>query len=116
MKTSHAPGRLSLSGTQAADIGPIGLALYYDGSSANSAGVLMTAKDANEAIVFREKLRPGVAVSGAYRVAGAWHGSGAGDLLGYLAAEEERAKAVIRVGEMRFSKTPKPEKVEGEAP
>jgi hypothetical protein len=116
MKTSHAAGRLSLSGVQAANIGPIGLALYYDPASAVPAAVLATGKDANEVVVFNEKLRPGVAVSGRYWVAGAWSGSGAGDLLRYLAAEEGRARATVKIGALRFTKTPKPERVEGEAP
>lgn len=111
MKTAHAPGRLVISGSQTPDIGPVGLALYYDQSSAGA-----TKLDGNEAIVFRDKLRPGAFTTGRYRVAGAWSGSGIPDLLSYLTAEEASARATVRIGAMRLTKTPRPERVEGEAP
>jgi hypothetical protein len=114
MKTAHSTGRLVLSGVQASDIGPIGLALYYD--NADPAGQLATGKDQNEPIVFRQKLQPGRAVSGRYWLAGAWTGSGIHDLLGYLASQDERVRAALQIGPFRFAKTPKPERVEGEAP
>jgi hypothetical protein len=115
-KIDHARGRLALSGTQTADIGPLALALYYDPSTASPAPPLATKDDLNECVVFAQKLEPGRAVTGAYHVAGAWSGSGITDLLQYLRAEEPRARAGVVIGKFRFARTPQPERVEGEAP
>ena len=109
MKTAHARGRLALSGVQTADIGPVGLALYYDAGTPAKI-------DGNQAIVFDGKLRASTPVSGRYHVAGAWSGTGVGDLLSYLKAEDERARAKVKIGATRIVKTPMPGRVEGEAP
>jgi hypothetical protein len=116
MKQAHGPGRLALSGTQTPDIGAIALALYYDANNADPAPALATGKDHNEAIVFRDKLAPGRAVFGRYWVAGAWSGSGIHDLLAYLAAEGERARASVQAGGYNWTQTPNPDRIEGEAP
>ena len=115
MATNHAAGRLALSGLQAAEIGSIGLALYYDAAAAARVEPLVTRGEKNETIVFHGRLQPGLAFSGRYWLAGAWSGSGIRDLLGYLAAEGDRARSGVTVGGYRFSKTPNPERVEGEA-
>jgi hypothetical protein len=115
LKADHAVGRLALSGVQSKEIGSIGLALYYDATAATKPNTLETRGEKNEAVVFQRRLQPGVAASGTYWLAGAWSGSGIGDLLGYLAAEGDRARAKVTVGGYQFSKTPHPEHVEGEA-
>jgi hypothetical protein len=115
MQLAHAAGRLGLSGTQDAKTGPIALALYYDAAEAAPAEAVVTKEGGNECIAFRQKLAPGQAVRGSYRVAGAWSGSGIANLTGYLADEDARTRTVIRVGAFRFAKTPQPERVEGEA-
>ena len=79
------------------------------------AAPVVTKDGANDAIAFRGRLEPGAAVSGRYWVAGAWSGSGIRDLLGYLAEEEVRARATATVGKFTFTKTSRPERVEGEA-
>ena len=115
MKTDHAPGRLALSGAQTKQIGPIALALYYDPAEAAESEPLATKDDKNENVVFRQRLAPGKAATGRYWVAGACSGSGIGDLLAYLRSEEPKAKSQVRVSGFRVSKTPMPERVEGEA-
>ena len=115
MKTDHAAGRLALSGTQTKQIGPIALALYYNTDDAAEAAPLVTKDDSNECVVFKQRLMPGRAATGRYWVAGAWSGSGIADLLAYLRAEESRAKAQVAAGGFRVTKTPMPERLEGEA-
>ena len=76
MKLDAAPGRLALAGRQTAQIGPLGMALYYDTAAAEARDPVATKDDVNECVVFRERLDPGAAVSGRYRVAAAWSGTG----------------------------------------
>ncbi len=115
MKTDHRRGRLSLSGTQTKQIGPIALGLFYDPADAAESAPIATKDDKNECVVFRQRLAPGSAAIGRYWVAGVWSGSGSGDLLSYLRAEEPKAKSQVRVSGFRISKTPMPERIEGEA-
>jgi hypothetical protein len=115
MKTDHAPGRLALSGQQSPQIGPLAMALYYDAADAVPSEPIATKDDKNECVVFRRQLDPGAGVSGRYWVSAAWSGSGIKNLLGYLAGEEARARATVKLDAFRFAKTPAPERVEGEA-
>lgn len=115
MKTAAAPGRLALAGNQAKDIGPLGLALYYDTGAARAAAPLATREGTNECVIFNGRLAPGRTVSGRYQVAAAWSGSGIADLLGYLAGVEPAARATVTVSGFRFARTPNPQRVEGEA-
>ncbi|HEY3839860.1 MAG TPA: DUF4861 family protein [Bryobacteraceae bacterium] len=115
MKTDHAAGRLSLSGEQSREIGRLGLGLYYDPAGADAGAPLLTKGESNQIIVFHRKLQPGQGVTGRYWVAGAWSGSGIRDLPSYLAAEQIRAQSAVKVADYRFAKTPKPQRVEGEA-
>jgi hypothetical protein len=115
MQLGHAAGRLALSGTQEARVGPLALGLFYDPGDAAPAAPVTTKEGGNECIAFRQHLAPGQAVRGHYRVAGAWNASGIGNLLGYLAEEDARTRPVVRVGGFRFTKTPKPERIEGES-
>jgi hypothetical protein len=115
MKMDHATGRLALSGTQTPKTGPLGLALYFDPGAADATEALATKDDGNECIVFRQRLEPGRAGEGRYWLAGAWSGSGIHDLLGYLRGMDAEARAVVKVGNFRFTPTPNPQRVEGEA-
>jgi hypothetical protein len=115
LQLSHARGRLSLSGEQNAKTGPLALALYYDPAEAAPAEPLATREDRNECVIFRARLEPGAAVSGRYWLAGAWSGSGAGDLLGHLAEVGRRARAGLAVGGFKHAVTPAPQRLEGEA-
>jgi hypothetical protein len=116
MKLDHAPGRLALSGQQNREIGPLGLALYYDPAAADAAEPVATKDDSNECVIFRRRLGPAASVAGHYWLAGVWSGSGIRDLTGYLEEEEKRARVRLQVGGYRYVKTPLPERVEGEAP
>jgi len=91
------------------------MALYYNPAEADTAAPLATKEDGNEIIVFREKLEPGRAMKGRYSVAGAWSGSGIEDLLGHLAGIEAQARASVQLENFRVSRTPRPERLEGEA-
>lgn len=115
MKLDPGPGRLALSGLQDKRIGPVGLALFYDPTAARAAEPLATGKDTNECVVFHDKLRPGHAVAGRYAVAGAWSGSGIPHLLAWLRAMEPKVRARVILRDYKFSRTPLPLKVEGEA-
>jgi len=114
MKLDRAAGRIALSGTQSRQIGPLGLALYYEPAEAEQIAPVVTPEDANEAVVFRGKLEPGRAVAGRYWMAGAWSGSGIPDLLLHLANVGQRARAAVRVGNFRFAATPDPKRLEME--
>jgi hypothetical protein len=113
--TRSAPGRIALTGQQTDKIGPLAMALFYDPAEASAADPVMTKEGKNEAIVFREKLEPGRAASGRFAVAAAWSGSGIRDLLGHVVAVEPAARAKVTVGGFKHTKTPVPQKVEGES-
>jgi len=115
LRTDNASGRLALVGVQTPKIGPLGLALYFDPETADRGEVLTTKDDANECIVFRRRLEPGRAIEGRYWLAGAWSGSGIKDLPGYLRGVDAEARAAVKVGNYRFTATPNPQRVEGEA-
>jgi hypothetical protein len=115
MNLDRAAGRISLTGVQTPKIGPIGLALYYDPAEADAAAPLATREDKNEVIIFRSRLEPGRSATGAYRVAGAWSGSGVADLLAHLAGIEPNAQARVAVDGYKVTSTPNPARVEGEA-
>jgi len=115
MKMDHAAGRLALSGVQSAKIGALALALYFDPAQAGARDPLETKDDGNECIVFRQRLEPGHAVEGRYWLAGAWSGSGIKNLLGRLTAIGNQARASVTMGKYRFTRTPNPQRVEGEA-
>lgn len=115
MKLAPAPGRIALSGIQTPKIGALAMALYYDPAEAEARSPLATAESKNECVALRQKLEPGLAVSGRYWVAAAWSGSGIKDLLGHLAAVEKEARASVHVGAYRLTRTPSPQRVDGEA-
>ncbi len=114
-KFGHAEGLLLVSGTQTPQIGPIALALFSDPKHASPIEPLVTKEDRNAAIVFAERLRAGHAVDGRYAVAAAWSGSGIRDLVGHLDEVEDRARAQVKISNYKFTPTPDPARVEGEA-
>jgi Domain of unknown function (DUF4861) len=115
MHTNAAPGRLMLSGEQNPQIGPLGLALYFDPNTVSGTGALKTRDADNDIVVFRARLKPGHAVTGHYWMAADWSGSGISDLLGHLAAVEQQARATVVVDRFSHSSTPAPARLEGEA-
>lgn len=115
MKPGHAEGRLMLEGAQTPKIGPIGLALFYDPKQAAPIETLETKEDRNAAIVFGGRLAAGRAVEGSYSVAAAWSGSGIADLFGHLDQVEDQARAEVRISNFKFTATPAPARVDGEA-
>lgn len=115
MTVDHAAGRLALSGTESPEVGPLGLALYYDSSSAAAAPPMATKEAANEVVLFRQALAPGRLVEGRYWLAAAWRGTGIRDLLPHLRRVEPQARAAVRIEALRLARTPWPERVEGEA-
>ncbi len=115
MRLDNAPGRLALTGEQAAKTGPLAMALYYDSASAVRGEPLATKDDRNECVVFRARLEPGHAVAGRYWLAAAWSGAGIADLLGEMRAIEPQARATVLVGKFHYTRTPNPQRIEGEA-
>ena len=104
-----------LEGAQTPKIGPIGLALFYDPKQAAPIETLETKEDRNAAIVFGGRLAAGRAVEGSYSVAAAWSGSGIADLFGHLDQVEDQARAEVRIANFKFTATPAPARVDGEA-
>jgi hypothetical protein len=115
LKLGHADGRLMLSGTQTPQIGPIALALFYDSKQAAPIEPLVTKEDRNAAIIFAGRLAAGRVVDGRYALAGAWSGSGIQDLFGHLDEVEDQARAEVKISNFKFTPTPAPARVEGEA-
>lgn len=115
MTVDHAAGRLALRGTESPEIGALGLALYYDTSTAAAAPPIATKDGANEVVLFRRQLAPGQLVEGQYWLAAAWSGTGIRDLLSHLTHVEQQARAAVRIEHLRLARTPWPERIEGEA-
>jgi hypothetical protein len=115
LKLGHAEGRLMLSGSETPKIGPIALALFYNPKHAAPIEPLSTKDGQNAAIVFAERLAAGRAVDGRYSVAAAWSGSGIRDLFGHLDEVEDQARAEVKISNFKFTPTPAPARVEGEA-
>ena len=115
MEASHAQGRLSLSGEQNQKTGKLAMALYYDPATAAQVSAVKTKDDANEAVVFNDRLTAGHAIQGRYRVAAAWSGSGITNLLQHLATVEHEARATVTTGRYQHTHTPRPDRVEGES-
>jgi hypothetical protein len=115
LKLGHADGRLMLSGSQTPKIGPIAMALFYDSKQAASIEPLVTKEDRNASIVFAGRLAAGRAVDGRYSIAAAWSGSGIQDLFGHLDEVEDQARAEVKISNYKFTPTPAPARVDGEA-
>lgn len=109
------PGRLSLSGEQDKATGPLGLALYFDSTTASAAGLLAMPDGDNEIVLFHNRLTKTHVVEGTFWVAAAWSGSGIPDPLRHLRllGAETESPLVIRM--FAHSVTPAPQRLEGEA-
>jgi hypothetical protein len=115
LKLSHAPGRLMLSGTQEAKVGPLAMALFHAPSDAALAEPLSTRDDRNEIVVFGDRLRAGRAVDVRYQVAAAWSGSGIANLFEHLEQVEKQARGTVQLDGFKLTHTPLPARIEGEA-
>ncbi|HEY0307555.1 MAG TPA: DUF4861 family protein [Acidobacteriaceae bacterium] len=115
MKMDPGLGRLAVEGAQSPKIGPLGLALYFDPTTTAGTETLQTKNDANEAVIFSERLEPGKAVTGHYWVAASWSGSGIEDLLHHLKEIQGKTRSSLVVDGLKHERTPAPERLEGEA-
>ncbi len=115
MHKDSGPGKLALEGEQDTRIGPLGLALYFDPGTVSSVGTLTTKDANNDVAIFRMRLEPGHAVTGRYWMAAAWSGSGIHDLLGHLSEIEREARASVVIRNFSHTRTPIPDRLEGEA-
>lgn len=114
-RRNDAPGRVELVGEQERNIGPLGLALYYDPTHAINGGNVATPESGNRVVIFNQRLEPGRAVSGSYAAAAAWSKSGVVEPLEFLAAEQRQVEARVEVSDERLEKTPQPQRINGEA-
>jgi hypothetical protein len=109
------PGHVIVTGRQNQRDGAIGLGLYYDPQAFGTPTIVQTEDGGNHALVLRNKLRAGEVVSADYSVEGAWSGSGIADLRTFLEGVGRVTSTRLSIGELRFTKTPKPDKLEAEA-
>jgi hypothetical protein len=115
MRQDPAAGRIALSGTQEARIGPLGLALFFDPRDAREIAPIYAGEDVNEMVVFHAMLRPGQPVRLRYQVAAAWSGTGIDDLFAHLREIEWKSRQRVALSHYRFTRTPDPQRIEGEA-
>lgn len=110
-----APGRLIICGTEDPKAGRLGLAMFFDPKEIGRRETIASKEAGNEAVILARKLSSGEAVSFRYTVAATWAGGGVDDLDGYLRKVEVKSRMKVRIGNLKFSKTPNPERVDGEA-
>ena len=79
------------------------------------AAEVRTSECGNQAVIHKDRLRAGQAIRGEYTVAAAWKGSGIEDPAQYLAKLAGRVAIRVNTAGLRFSRTPRPEKVDAEA-
>lgn len=108
-------GRLIVSGKQNERDGVVGLGLFFDPADFPDAAEIRTSECANQAVIYKKRLAPGQTVRGEYALAAAWKGSGIADPTQYLAEMAGRIAVKVKTEGLRFSRTPRPEKVEAEA-
>lgn len=114
-RIENAPGRLLVCGTEDPKAGRLGLAMFFDPKDVDRSETVASQEAGNEAVILARKLKGGEAVTFQYSVAGCWAGGGIDDLAGYLKKVEAKSRMKVRISNMRISKTPNPERVEGEA-
>jgi hypothetical protein len=110
-----AAGQAIVTGQQNARDGEVGLGLYFDAADYSKVILVPTADGSNQAVAARDKLRPGHAVKQVYAVAGAWGGSGIKNVSESLKQLQTKFQEHVETGELTFSRTPHPEKVDAEA-
>jgi hypothetical protein len=110
-----APGRLMVCGTEDPKAGRLGLAMFFDPKEIGSRETVASKEAGNEAVILARKLKSGEVVTFRYSVAAAWAGGGVDDLPGYLRKAELKSRMKVRITNLRFARTPNPERVEGES-
>jgi hypothetical protein len=108
-------GRLIVSGKQNERDGVVGLGLYFDPADFPSAAEVRTSECGNRAVIHKDRLAAGQAVRGEYTVAAAWKGSGIEDPGRYLTEMAGRVAGKAKIEGFRFTRTPRPDRVEAEA-
>jgi hypothetical protein len=111
-RPAPAQSRLIVVGKQNERDGALGLALYYDRAQYPVDAAVRTTESMNQAVVHNSRLAPGRAVRGEYALAAAWKYGGIDDPGKYLSSI---TIVQISVEDLRFSRTPRPEKVDAEA-
>jgi Domain of unknown function (DUF4861) len=108
------PGELIVTGQQNVRDGKIGLAIYFDSSKYSLPSALRTLDGSNRAVIAKATLAPGRASEQIYAAAGAWSGSGIGNLGESLKQLRGQAEGKPEVDALTFTRTPNPEKVDAE--
>jgi hypothetical protein len=111
---SSDPGELIVTGQQNVRDGKIGLAIYFDPSKYSLSSALRTLDGSNRAVIAKATLAPGRASEQIYAAAGAWSGSGIGNLGESLKQLRGQAEGKPEVDALTFTRTPNPEKVDAE--
>jgi pectinesterase len=112
---SSTPGQLIVTGQQNPRDGKIGLAAYFKANGYSSVAAVRTSDGSNRALIHKEKLRPGQTVELDYAAAGAWSGSGIENIADALSQLQSAVDSRAETGELTFSRTPHPDKVDAEA-
>lgn len=112
---SHSAGRLIVTGRQNARDGDIGIATYFNPEHFSRPAVIKTVDGTNQAVISKESIAAGTSVHFEYAAAGAWKGSGLADLQHSLAGYAARVNPHLQVTNLKYSRTPHPEKVDAEA-
>jgi hypothetical protein len=110
-----AQGRLIVVGKQNGRDGTLGLALYYDRGQFSADAGVRTTESMNQAVIHNNRLAPGRAVHGEYVLAAAWKFGGVDAPGKYLVDLSDIVGVQIPAGDFRFSRTPKPERLDAEA-
>ena len=93
----------------------MGIGIFFNPVLYHPPERVATHDGSNHGIVANRKLRAGNTVALDYSVAGAWSGSGVGDLRQHLSAVGREIAGAIAVSGLKFETTPSPEKVDAEA-
>ena len=111
----HAPGRLLISGTEDPKVGPLALALFCSADDVLRTETVASREAGNEAVILKQKLKNGETVSFRYSLSASWAGGGVQDMIGYLKKVEVNSRVRIRTGNFRVTRTPTPERIDGES-
>ncbi len=114
-RLSHATGRLIVTGRQNARDGDIGIATYFNPEHFSRPQVIKTVDGTNQAVVSNKSLSAGTSAYIEYAAAGAWKGSGTTDLAQSLSEYAARVNTHLQVRNLKYTRTPHPEKVDAEA-
>ncbi len=107
--------QIIVTGRQNDRDGDVGIGIFFNPVLYHPPERVATHDGSNHGIVANRKLRAGNTVALDYSVAGAWSGSGVGDLRQHLSAVGKEIAGAIAVSGLKFETTPRPEKVDAEA-